>query len=307
MSFLRKDGTERTHAMTLSPIRDAHGNSAGWVCTSADVAEEVAARQALLDALDTERRAVQQLQELDLAKDTFVSSVSHELRTPITSIVGYLELLVAGEFGDLAGPQLTAIKRIDANSRRLLTLIDELLTLSRLKEREADLTEELDLAEVARAAYDVVAPSWSHRELDATFYVPGCPVEVVGNREMLERVVVNLLGNAVKFTPDGGSIRVRVDIEGTEALLTVRDTGIGIPLDEQQHLFTRFFRSSLATHHAIQGSGLGLSIARSIIDEHGGEMSVASQPGSGTEFRVRLPLRTHRNVKASTTVAAGDP
>lgn len=111
----------------------------------------------------------------------------------------------------------------------------------------------------------------------------------------------------MKFTPDGGTVRVRVDLEGTEALLTVRDTGIGIPLDEQQHLFTRFFRSSLATHHAIQGSGLGLSIARSMVEEHGGEMSVASQPGSGTEFRVRLPLRTHRNVKTSTIVGAGDP
>ncbi len=307
MSFLRKDGTERAHAMTLSPIRDSSGNSAGWVCTSADVTEEVAARQALIEALDTERRAVQQLQELDLAKDTFVSSVSHELRTPITSIVGYLEMLLEGEFGDLNAGQQSAIRRIDSNSRRLLSLIDELLTLSRLHERQADVTEEIDLAQVARTAYDVVAPSWEHRELDARIDLPREPVHVLGDRELLERVLVNLLGNAVKFTPEGGALRLSLHAEGSEAVLSVRDTGIGIPLDEQQHLFTRFFRSSLARHHAIQGSGLGLSIARTVIEEHGGHMLVDSRPGEGTVFWVRVPLACTGNVKTSTIVGAGDP
>jgi PAS domain S-box-containing protein len=302
MSFLRKDGTERTHAMTLSPVRDARGRVTGFVCTSADVAEEVAARQALLDALDTERRAVQRLQEVDQVKDTFVSSVSHELRTPITSIVGYLEMLLEGEFGELSAAQRTAVSRVDSNSKRLLSLIDELLVLSRVHEGHSGATGELDLREVARAAYDVVAPSWGHRDLDAGIDLPDCPVTVVGNPELLERVVVNLLGNAAKFTPDGGRVRVGVGVDEDEALLSVRDTGIGIPLEEQQHLFTRFFRSSLAQRHAIQGSGLGLSIAHAVVEEHGGRMSVTSRPGEGTELEVRVPLVHAGNVKTSTTV-----
>ncbi len=150
MSLVREDGTERTHAMTLSPVHDARGRTAGFVCTSADVAEEVAARQALLDALDTERRAVQRLQEVDTVKDAFASSVSHELRTPITSIVGYLEMLIEGEFGELGPQQAAAVQRVDANSKRLLSLIDELLTLSRVNEQHGGATLALDLRDAAR-------------------------------------------------------------------------------------------------------------------------------------------------------------
>ena len=306
MVFLRKDGTERTHAMTLSPVHDARGSVAGFVCTSADVAEEVAARQALLDALDVERRAVLRLQEVDDVKATFVSSVSHELRTPITSIVGYLEMLLEGEFGELGKQQSMAVQRIDSNSKRLLSLIDELLTLSRVNEGQAGATSPLDLCAVARTAYDVVAPSWSHRDLRAELSLPDAPVVVQGNRELLERVLVNLLGNAVKFTPAGGEVSLALRGQDEHAVLTVRDTGIGIPVEEQQHLFTRFFRSSLAQRHAIQGSGLGLSIAHAVVTEHGGRIEVESAPGVGTTVHVLLPLPVTRNIKTSTTVGVGD-
>ena len=307
MRFLRKDGTERIHAMTLSPVHDARGEVTGYVCTSADVHEEVAARQALLDALDTERRAVERLREIDQVKDTFVSSVSHELRTPITSIVGYLEMLLEGEFGDLERQQHDAVRRIDTNSKRLLSLIDELLTLARVHEGQSGAASLLDLREVARTAYDVVSPSWAQRELDAGICLPELEVPVMGSRELLERVLVNLLGNAAKFTPDGGQVRLAVVVEGEEAVVTVHDTGIGIPLEEQQHLFTRFFRSSLAQRHAIQGSGLGLSIAHAIVTEHGGAMQVVSGPGTGSTFHVRLPLTTSRNVQGSTIVVPAVP
>ncbi len=307
MRFLRKDGTERTHAMTLSPVRDARGEVTGYVSSSADVADELAAQQALLDALDAERRAVERLQEVDQVKDTFVSSVSHELRTPITSIVGYLEMLVEGEFGELEKQQELAVRRIDTNSKRLLSLIDELLTLSRVHERRSGATLSLDLRDVACTAYDVVAPSWAQRELGTRLCLPDSEVPVTGNRELLERVLVNLLGNAAKFTPDGGTVTLTVAREGQEAVVTVRDTGIGIPADEQQHLFTRFFRSSLAQRHAIQGSGLGLSIAHAVVEEHGGVMRVESAPGRGSAFHVVLPLATtSRNVHDSTSVVIGD-
>jgi PAS domain S-box-containing protein len=306
IAMLRKDGTERLHSMTLSPIRDQRGGVTGYVCTSEDVTEEVAARQALVDALETERRAAERLREVDQVKDTFVSSVSHELRTPITSIVGYLEMLLEDEFGELSGHQRNAIRRIDTNSKRLLSLIDELLTLARIQEGQAEVADQVDLREVARTAYDVVAPSWAQRTLTTELSLPDCEVAVTGNRELLERMLVNLVGNAVKFTPDGGEVALRLVADHGDAVLTVSDTGIGIPEEEQQHLFTRFFRSSLAQRSAIQGSGLGLSLARAVAEEHSGTLQVDSVPGEGATFSVRIPLTRERNMQDSTTVALGD-
>lgn len=304
--FLRKDGTERTHAMTLSPVHDSRGKVTGYVSSSADVADELAAQQALRDALDTERRAVERLREVDQVKDTFVSSVSHELRTPLTSIVGYLEMLLEGEFGELGQEQQLAVRRIDTNGKRLLSLIDELLTLSRVHEGRVGVTSRLDLRDVAHTAYNVVAPSWVKRELDTQLCLPDSEVPVTGHRELLERVLVNLLGNAAKFTADGGRVTLAVAVEEEAAVVTVRDTGIGIPADEQQLLFTRFFRSSLAQRHAIQGSGLGLSIAHAIVEEHGGAMRVESSLGRGSAFHVVLPLAISRNVHDSTSVVHGN-
>ncbi|QZY28345.1 ATP-binding protein [Nocardioides coralli] len=306
MRFRRQDGTERTHAITLSRVHDATGRVTGYVATSQDVTDELAAREALVESLEAERQAVERLQEVDRVKDTFVSSVSHELRTPITSIVGYLEMLLEGEMGPLSSAQTSALTRVDANSKRLLSLIDELLTLSRMHERGTGEIELVDLREVARTAYDVVAPSIAGRALDASLVVPEQPVLVSGNAEMLERMLLNLLGNAVKFTHEG-AVSLWLQVVGQEAVLSVRDTGIGIPVEEQQHLFSRFFRSSLAQRHAIQGSGLGLSIALSVVEAHAGSIEVTSSPGEGTTFRVRLPVATSGNPGSAAGVVVGRP
>ena len=293
IKFLRGDGTERTHSMTLSRIVDDRGVVIGYVSTSEDIDDRVRSHEAIVEALEVERRAVERLREVDQVKDTFVSAVSHELRTPITSIVGYLEMLQDGSFGDLNDEQHDAVGRVNTNSRRLLSLIDELLTLSRVQDAGLGMEgrEDLDLAAVVRTAYDVVAPSWSGRELAVDLTVPDCRVPFHGDEEMLERMVVNLLGNAVKFTPEGGRVTVELHRAGNGggAVIEVADTGIGIPVDEQELLFTRFFRSSTAQEQAIPGSGLGLSIAHAIVDMHGGDVVVTSEPGVGTTFRVQLP------------------
>jgi PAS domain S-box-containing protein len=290
MRFLRKDGTERTHSMTLSRIVDDQGVVTGYVSTSEDVTDRVRVHDALVDALDTERRAVERLREVDHVKDTFVSTVSHELRTPITSITGYLELLLDGGFGELDAEQADALRRVDGNSRRLLSLIDDLLTLSRVHEDGLGLIRgEVDLVAVVRTAYEVVAPAWAHRDLEVTLELPAEPVRITGDEDMLERVVFNLLSNAVTFTPDGGRVAVRLRVTGEEAVLEVQDTGIGIPAEEQDRLFTRFFRASTAQDRAIPGSGLGLSIAGAIVESHGGRMVVVSGDGEGTTFCAHLP------------------
>jgi signal transduction histidine kinase len=277
--------------MTLTQLVDDRGLTIGYLSTSEDVTDRVDAQAALEEALDAERQAVDRLREVDAVKETFVSSVSHELRTPITSILGYLEMLEDGAYGGLNDAQDDAVRRVSANSARLLSLIDDLLTLSRVHEDGFGMSDRVfDLRTAVRSGYDVVVPAWTGRSLDVRIGLPGEPVPFQGDREMIERVVVNLLGNAVKFTPDGGSVRVVLGRLGDEAVLTVRDTGMGIPVQEQDRLFTRFFRSTLAQRRAIQGSGLGLSIAKAMVEKHGGTISVRSATDQGTTFEVRLPV-----------------
>lgn len=291
MLFLRKDGVQRHHSMTLNRLVDDRAKVTGYVSTSEDVTERVEAQAALVEALAVERTAVERLREVDRVKDTFVGSVSHELRTPITSIVGYLEMLGEGEFGELNPAQADAVRRVSANSSRLLLLIDDLLTLSRVEDDELVLTDRaLDLRALVRAGYDVVAPSWEARDLKVRLELPEEPLPFLGDRDMIERVVVNLVGNAAKYTPDGGQVEVLLRGEAHEAVLEVRDSGIGIPAGEQHRIFTRFFRSSSAQRQAIPGSGLGLSIARAVVEKHGGSVGLESAEDEGTTFRVRLPL-----------------
>jgi signal transduction histidine kinase len=202
-------------------------------------------------------------------------------------------MLEEGAYGRLEPAQLDAVRRVSANSTRLLSLIDDLLTLSRVQEDGLGFADRLvDLRKIVATGAGVVAPTVERKQLAMSVDLPDEPIPFLGDRDMLERVVINLVGNAAKFTPDGGRVDVAL-LSGPEAaVLAVTDTGIGIPPEEQEGLFTRFFRSSLAQQQAIPGSGLGLSIANPIVEKHGGSMSVQSAPGEGTTFRVRLPLLT---------------
>ncbi|MBO9523238.1 MAG: PAS domain S-box protein [Nocardioidaceae bacterium] len=297
--FVRKDGTERTLSTILSPVTDDAGRLTGYVATGDDITDRIHARQALEKALDTERRAVKRLTEVDQVKDIFISSVSHELRTPITNIVGYLELLQDGMYGDPSPEQHDAMTRIDQNSRRLLTLIDDLLTLSSLENMDGRRRNDVvDMLMVTERALEIVRPTMRHRDLLLDVRLPPGPLRVVGDPSELERLVINLTTNAVKFTPDGGRITVEICTpEDGRVVLEVRDTGIGIAPKDQARLFGRFFRTDHAHVHAVPGSGLGLSIAKAITELHGGTITGTSAEGAGSTFRVELPL-------ASSTVTA---
>ena len=285
--YIRKDGQVRTMSMTLAQMSDNSGAVLGYLSTAEDITERVRAQSALEGALQTERRAVAHLTEIDRTKDAFVSSVSHELRTPITNIVGYLELLLDGAYGDTSGAQHEALGRIDSNSHRLLELIDNLLTLSSLESLDVQMIKQpVDLREVIRRSgqrVHVVAAERGHR-LDVV--VPGDPVVVLGDEEHLERMVSNLATNAVKFTPEGGHITLRVRAEGLQVAIEVQDTGVGFPEEERLLLFNRFYRTTHAQTEAVNGSGLGLSIARSIAHLHGARISARSTPGKGSVFTV---------------------
>lgn len=279
--------------LSLAAVHDTRGTTSGYLATAEDVTEREQAQEALVAALEHQATAVRRLEELDQTKTDFVSTVSHELRTPITNIVGYTEMLEDGAAGDLNPVQLDFLARVGRNSHRLLLLIEDLLTLSRIETAAMEVQlVPCDLVQVVRAAYEAVQPSLRGRDVTTALALPESSVALDGDAAQLERMVLNLLTNAVKFTPDGGRVSVSLVPGPEEVCLTVSDTGVGIPASEQSRLFTRFFRSSTATNRAIQGTGLGLTIVKTIVTLHRGSVDLRSQEGCGTEVVVTLPLRT---------------
>ncbi len=247
-------------------------------------------RNAALAGLEKEADAVRRLRELDQAKDDFVATVSHELRTPITSINGYVELMLDAPPEHVSPAYADMLRTVQRNGDRLTSLAENLLAVSRLESGELDLElRPVDLGAVVGRIEDALRPVVCERDLEVTYAVPAESVLTNGDMGYLERVLFNLMSNALKFTEDGGSIRCSLTREADRAVLEVTDTGIGIPAEEQEHLFTRFFRSSTAQQRAIQGTGLGLAIASSIVSRHGGEMDIRSEHGRGTRVRVVLP------------------
>ena len=226
------------------------------------------------------------------AKTEFVATVSHELRTPMTSIRGFVELLEDDEGETLTDDQRRFASAIRRNCDRLTALADDLLILSSLDTGTFDHEQaEVDLVRAVAAARATLEPAIAQRRLETNFEIPDGPVMVRGDLRDLECLVTNLVSNALKFTLDGGWVRCTIETTSDgNARLEVSDNGIGIPEEEQPSLFSRFFRSSTAQQHAIPGSGLGLTIVDSIVQNHGGDISVASQHMVGSTFTVNLPL-----------------
>jgi signal transduction histidine kinase len=240
-------------------------------------------------------REVTQERELDRLKDEFVATVSHELRTPLTSMMGFLELVRDGGAGELTPEQDKFLAIVYRSSERLQRLVGDLLFVARLDASGLRLHVE-DGVSLAGVVADVVeSASASARSREVALELERQDdIAVRGDRERLAQLVGNLLSNAVKFTPAGGTVAVRVIAEPGQGVIEVEDTGIGIPKGEQERLFERFFRSSIATDQAIPGTGLGLAITRAIAEAHGGRITFSSAVGEGTCFRVELPVSEGR-------------
>ena len=240
-----------------------------------------------------QQRQVRRLEELDRAKDAFISNVSHELRTPLSSINGYLELIVEGDLGPVPDELSRAIEIIDRNAGRLHRLVEDMLAFSPIEtDQVAQDPAGVDLGRVVEACHRTLSGSYEARRLELRNVLADDAPPVDADRGHVERVVRNVLGNAVKFTPDGGRVTVSLDADGDMVRLTVEDSGIGIPGPELPQVGTRFFRSSLSRAMEIQGTGLGLALAKALVEHHGGSISIASVEGAGTTVVVTLPAIT---------------
>jgi two-component system phosphate regulon sensor histidine kinase PhoR len=252
-----------------SPLRSGEGQVVGAVVVLHDVTE---------------------LRRLEAVRRDFVANVSHELKTPLTAIHGIVETLLDDEAME-AAQQRRFLAKIHDQSAQMATLVTDLLTLARVESKESALSQEpLDLREQATESARLLQPEVEAKGHRLTLDLPDSPVRIVGDEKAVRQIIGNLLDNAIKYTPEGGRIGVRVRAEGEQAVIEVQDTGIGIEPRHQDRIFERFYRVDKGRSRALGGTGLGLSIVKHMTSALGGEVAVESTPGEGSTFRVRLPL-----------------
>jgi signal transduction histidine kinase len=253
----------RAYSVTARTMSSMNGSRSGAVITFAEVT-------ALIRALS--------------AKDNFVATVSHELRTPLTSILGYLEL-VLDEPGheDIEGE----LKIVQRNATHLLRLVNDLIAVA--SERVELSLQDTDVASLLAG---VVSSSRNHASGSGVELVLDIeePLTARVDPERISQVFGNLVSNAIKFSPDGGTVIARAHRANSHVVCSIADTGIGMDGQEQEQAFTKFFRSARSRETAIPGAGLGLPISKTIVEGHGGSISLHSEPGKGTTVTVSLPV-----------------
>ncbi|ADB53785.1 multi-sensor signal transduction histidine kinase [Conexibacter woesei DSM 14684] len=276
-------GTQRAFARYAAPVRDGHGRVIGRLLVLREVTGE---------------------REAERVKEEFFALVSHELRTPLTAILGYVELVLGEDGATIDEEQHRYLQIVERNAQRLLRLVGDLLFAAQV-ESGALLLEpgSVDLPRVTLEAVEAARPRAEDAGITLTAQIAPL-VPCVGDRDRLAQVLDNLISNALKFTPSGGQVGVRLSAADGEARIDISDTGVGVPAEEHARLFDRFFRASNATTRAVPGVGLGLMIVRAIVAAHGGTIGVDSEVGVGTTFTVRLPLRA---VRASDPASSSAP
>ncbi|WP_353711348.1 ATP-binding protein [Arthrobacter sp. K5] len=264
--WLGAGAEQRAISTSARPMTDQDGNFAGSVIVFGDVTE-------LVNAL--------------AAKDDFVSNVSHEFRTPLTSILGYVELLLDDD-DDLTDSQRGPLEIIRRNSERLLTLVSDLLS-----SRNGQLLvtpEAVNVAELVRTSVTAALPRAAESGIHLRADAPD-RLEAHIDAARISQVLDNLVSNAIKYSPDGGDVVVSLRSEGGHMVCSVSDTGMGMSQQDQEEVFAKFFRAAAVRNSTIPGVGLGLSISKAIVEAHGGRVSLRSEVGKGTTFTFAVPVQ----------------
>lgn len=246
------------------------------------------------------------LAESERVKSELVSNVSHELRTPLTSVLGFSALMLDRDLPPAETKRYLEVIRAEA--RRLAALLNDLLDLQRVEQHSLELhLEDIDLNDLLAAQVTLYSAQSEAHTLH--FLAAGEPLVIRGDRNRLAQVIGNLLSNAIKYSPGGGEVEVGAGLIGEEVLVWIRDQGLGIPTDDQDRIFTKFFRGDVGGEHGIAGTGLGLVLARQIIEAHGGEIGFDSEGGAGSTFWFRLPAAEQgdgRTAVSERSLAAGN-
>ena len=283
---VRKDGTRFWADVVITALRDEAGDLVGFAKVTRDLSERRAAEErAIADA-----RRIAQVEMSNRAKGEFLAAMSHELRTPLNAIGGYAELIDMGVAGAVSEQQHEYLNRIRNGQRHLLGIINDLLNFSRIESGQVTYElEDVDLHGLVDMIVELVTPQASAKQLQL-LHGP-CDRNVKGRVDRLkaEQIVLNILSNAVKFTPDGGTITTTCGASDLAAWITVEDTGPGIPDDKREAIFEPFVQLGRSLSSLHEGTGLGLAISRDLARAMNGEITVAGKPGQGAVFQLTLP------------------
>jgi PAS domain S-box-containing protein len=283
---LRKDGSRFWANVVITALRDTDGKLVGFAKVTRDLTERRAAEQRAIE----DARRVTQAETANRAKTEFLTMMSHELRTPLNAIAGYADLLAVGVGGQLTDEQRQYVDRIRHSQHHLLAIITDLLDFGRIEAREIDYAiEPVPLATLIDSVAPIIEPQAALRGVTIDRRACLADVVLLADRDKAKQILLNLLSNAVKFTAAGGHVTMSCEVTTDRAMLSVRDTGIGIAADKHELIFEPFVQlgRSLTTGHV--GTGLGLAIARELARAMGGELTVESTPGTGSVFTLTLP------------------
>jgi len=272
----RKDGVRIYLSLSVSPIKDVAGRVIGYLRVAKDITEK--------------KRYERRLKELDKMKSDFVSNVSHELRTPLTAIKASADNMLDGLVGDLSEKQTRYLARIKSNADRLARLINDLLDLSRIEAGINLKPTNLDLVTIAKEVTEILRPVAAEKLITLTIESPENTLTAWADPDRISEVLMNLLGNAIKFTPTHGEVTLSLRRSGNEWVkISVADTGPGIPSEEANRIFDKFYQVTQAEKQKAVGTGLGLSITKALVEMHGGKIWLESEGGRGSIFSFTLP------------------
>lgn len=260
---------DRTINLFFAPFKNENDRPAGVIVVIQDITEHV---------------------KLDTMRKRFVADVSHELKTPITSIMGYSDTLIESDVDKETTKKF--LERISAEAARMSRLVSDLLTLSRYDTAKVKAEKtEFDLGELVKYTYDGLEIERKKKNQIGECFVTADVPLVYADRNGIERVAVNILTNAIKYTPEGGTIKVYVGFVRSTPYIKIIDTGIGIPKEDLDKIFERFYRVDVSRTREMGGTGLGLSIAKEILDQNDGKIEIKSEPNKGTEVVITLPTK----------------
>ena len=265
----RKNVGEKYINILFAPFQDEKDRPAGVIALIQDITEHV---------------------RLDNMRKEFVADVSHELKTPITSIMGYSDTLLECEYDEETRKKFLTV--ISSEARRMAKLVTDLLTLSRYDNKKV--TQEVtsfELGELVKKCQEKLRFEIEKKGHNVECFVTASVPPVIADKYGIERVILNILSNAIKYTPDNGTIKVYVGFVYNDAYIKVIDNGIGIPESDLTRIFERFYRVDKARSRELGGTGLGLSIAKEILDKNKGSIDIKSKVGKGTEVVIRIPTK----------------
>lgn len=287
-----RDYTKRD-VRTLETIRDELVIAIQNALSVQEVREiNATLQQRIKDATKKLRQSNNQLQRLDAAKDEFVSMASHQLRTPLTSVKGYISMVLEGDVGKITNEQRQLLEEAFTSSERMVHLIGDFLNVSRLQTGKFIIdTHAVDLSKVAKQEVDSIRQIAATHGVTVTFKSPSRFPELYIDENKIRQVIMNFMDNAIYYSPDSQEIKVTLSIEEGDAVLRVIDKGMGVPADVQKKLFTKFFRAENARKQRPDGTGIGLYLARKVIDGHDGSIVFESKEDKGSTFGFRLPIK----------------